>query len=146
MATKLIVQALVQSNIKGKIEGLHYWPFMRGIYPWLVILWTKGHQCGKCFHCHHNIFPSNMHWFHSLHAILAHLLYIYVICQCSMQAPIASIFLYGSVMQHMYSMYLLPVSDLSCVLATLAIYRANTKNWPDRKPDINTWFILFALT
>ena len=72
--------------------------------------------------------------------------HIYIICQYSMQAPIASIFLHASVTQHMYPMCLLLVSDLSYVLVTLAICRANTKNWPDRKPDINTSFISFALT
>ena len=43
---KLIEQQLVQTCNKENIEGVHYWPFVRGIHWWMVEFQCKGQKCG----------------------------------------------------------------------------------------------------
>ena len=41
-AIRLFVQCLLQANNKDDINGVHYWPFVRGIHQWHEYLPLKG--------------------------------------------------------------------------------------------------------
>ena len=51
-ATRLFFQELVKDNKKENMKYLHYWPFVRWIYRWLVDSQHKGPVMGEAFPCH----------------------------------------------------------------------------------------------